>query len=180
VIARNGDDHPALVSAHDGSLVWLVNTPWGAIWGDPMDTILLDQLLENALGLRAFVDAPASVTIDASDAGSGLEWLDYSIDGGATWTDVDVATLPTTFDIAEPGDVHLIVRAADRAGNPAVSSVRFEVESGEVDPDPDPPGEPLTREDCRDLGWYEHGFPNHGQCVRFVETGKGAPPGHQP
>lgn len=29
-----------------------------------------------------------------------------------------------------------------------------------------------TKDQCTDGGWSDYGFKNHGQCVRFIETGK--------
>lgn len=170
VVARNGDGHPALVSVEDGALVWMVNTPWGALWGDPADTLMLDQLLSNALRTETIVSGPATVALDADDGGgSGVEWLDYSLDGGATWSDADVAALPHVFDLTEEAHIDLVVRVGDATGNRTVSSGRFFVEA---------PVDPLTKDGCKDGGWQAHGFPNQGQCVRFIETLKDPAPGH--
>ncbi|MEK6612065.1 MAG: hypothetical protein AABZ29_04735 [Gemmatimonadota bacterium] len=36
------------------------------------------------------------------------------------------------------------------------------------------PTDPTTKDDCKKDGWLTYGFRNQGQCVRFVETGKGS------
>lgn len=36
---------------------------------------------------------------------------------------------------------------------------------------PGGPGDPVTKDDCKDGGWAAYGFENQGQCIAFVETG---------
>lgn len=31
---------------------------------------------------------------------------------------------------------------------------------------------PQTKDDCKNGGWESYGFPNQGQCIQFVNTGK--------
>jgi len=33
--------------------------------------------------------------------------------------------------------------------------------------------QPTTKADCKKGGWVQFGFRNQGQCIRFVNTGKG-------
>ena len=33
--------------------------------------------------------------------------------------------------------------------------------------------QPTTKADCKNGGWMQFGFRNQGQCIRFVNTGKG-------
>ncbi|MEO8578227.1 MAG: hypothetical protein ABI556_16060 [Gemmatimonadales bacterium] len=40
-----------------------------------------------------------------------------------------------------------------------------------ISPEPPPPVEPVTKDDCKQGGWADFGFRNQGQCIRFVETG---------
>jgi hypothetical protein len=40
-----------------------------------------------------------------------------------------------------------------------------------VSPQPPPPTEPQTSDDCKKGAWANFGFRNQGQCVSFVETG---------
>lgn len=41
-----------------------------------------------------------------------------------------------------------------------------------LSPEPPRPADPETKDECMKGGWIDFGFPNQGQCVRFVETGK--------
>lgn len=81
-----------------------------------------------SLDLGVAVDGPppscVRVTIEAVDeaGGSGLRLLEYSLDGGSTFT--SVAT-PHSFTVPGRGFVHLVARAADRAGNVAASDEKF-------------------------------------------------------
>ncbi|MEX2621013.1 MAG: Ig-like domain-containing protein [Egibacteraceae bacterium] len=132
VVAVNGDGHPALFAAEGGSLVVMPQTPWGALWGDPADTALLNQVLANALEVAPVLSGPVQVSIDAEDALSGLAWVDYSLDGGEEWAELAPGDLPTVVTLTDQGPVHLLVRAGDRAGNRAVVGERFVV--GETSP----------------------------------------------
>ena len=40
-----------------------------------------------------------------------------------------------------------------------------------ISPEPPPPQEPVTQDDCKKGKWADFGFRNQGQCIRFVETG---------
>jgi hypothetical protein len=45
-------------------------------------------------------------------------------------------------------------------------------DDGDGDDGEDPPAAPTSKGECADGGWSTLGFANHGQCVRFVETGQ--------
>jgi hypothetical protein len=66
-----------------------------------------------------------TVSGTASDSGSGLDKVEVSLDGGATWDDAS-GTSSWTFGAAGPlpGIVHIVARATDNAGNTATDSVQ--------------------------------------------------------
>ncbi len=71
------------------------------------------------------------VTIDAQ-AGSdlaGLERVEYSLDGAATWTPVALDRLPFKFMVPGSGFFHLVARIFDAAGQADVHDDRFFIDS---------------------------------------------------
>ncbi|PZG23889.1 hypothetical protein C1I95_02395 [Micromonospora craterilacus] len=76
----------------------------------------------------AYIGA-ATVTLDATDTGSGVDRIEYSLDGGAYGT----YTAPIT--VSAPGQHTVAYRATDKAGNTSpVQSTAFQVVAP---PDPD-------------------------------------------
>ena len=69
------------------------------------------------------------VTISASDepGGSGLASVEYSLDGGQTWTAVPLDQLPFHFVVPGSGRIDLVARAVDGAGNLNVSDIPFTI-----------------------------------------------------
>lgn len=66
------------------------------------------------------------VRASATDVGgSGVQSLEYSLNGGDTWANVP----RSDFVVDQTGFIHLVVRATDRAGNINVEDRRFFVES---------------------------------------------------
>ncbi|WP_176554612.1 plastocyanin/azurin family copper-binding protein, partial [Georgenia sp. 311] len=72
----------------------------------------------------------ATVTVSATDADSGVDTVEYSLDGG-DWT---AYTTPVV--VSEPGEHTVAYRATDVAGNTADGTVSFTVVAEDV-PDPD-------------------------------------------
>ena len=81
----------------------------------PLDT-LPTTCVEATLGARA-------------DAAVDLARVQYSLDGGAAWTDVPLASLPYKFIVPGSGYFHLIARAFDTAGQVAASDAKFFTQS---------------------------------------------------
>ncbi|MET4003632.1 MULTISPECIES: OmpL47-type beta-barrel domain-containing protein [Arthrobacter] len=82
--------------------------------------------------VSAVVDEDArTVTVDASDAGSGIASVEYSTDGGATWQAYTSAIKATD------GGVSVAYRATDKAGLVAASTVEAVIAPIEV-PEPTP------------------------------------------
>ncbi|PYF97279.1 Copper binding protein, plastocyanin/azurin family [Georgenia satyanarayanai] len=77
--------------------------------------------------------ATATVTITATDedGGSGVESVEYSLDGG------EYAAYTEPLVVSEPGAHTVDYRAADVAGNTAEGSVSFTVAEEVVEPEPD-------------------------------------------
>ncbi|MFC4556007.1 OmpL47-type beta-barrel domain-containing protein [Georgenia faecalis] len=73
----------------------------------------------------------AQVTLAATDAGSGVDTLEYSLDDGA----YTAYTTPITVDT--PGEHTLAYRATDNAGNTAEDTLTLTVAEDAPDPDPD-------------------------------------------
>src|SRR5690606_15144157 len=73
----------------------------------------------------------ATVTVTATDEGSGVDAVEYALDGG-DWT---AYTDPVT--VSDPGEHTVDYRATDVAGNTADGSVSFTVVEGDVEPEPD-------------------------------------------
>ncbi|MDW3213051.1 MAG: choice-of-anchor Q domain-containing protein [Ilumatobacteraceae bacterium] len=81
---------------------------------DPV-TIRIDTVAPTvsiSASTAVWTNQPVTITIDATDAGSGIAGVEYSIDGGATY-------LPYTepFDFAVDGVTVFTARATDLAGN---------------------------------------------------------------
>ena len=81
----------------------------------PLDT-LPTTCVEAVIGARA-------------DAAVDLAGVDYSLDGGATWTNVPLAGLPYKFIVPGSGYFHLIARAIDTAGQVTASDSKFFTQS---------------------------------------------------
>ena len=64
-------------------------------------------------------NAPVSLTFIATDdpGGSGVAATEYSLDGGATWTDGTSVTIPAPADQANDGLHAVLFRSTDSAGN---------------------------------------------------------------
>ena len=83
-------------------------------------------------------DGPVEVTLSASDGeGTGVEWTEYSIDGGAFTRNENGAEddpFVTTFTVNAEGDHTIEFRSRDRAGNvedpPGTVSFTIETEGG--------------------------------------------------
>lgn len=73
----------------------------------------------------------ANIEIYASDpiGGTGLDIVEYSLDGGTTWVGINPSTLPLNFSVSNKGFFHLIVQATDEASNLAVTDERFFLEA---------------------------------------------------
>jgi hypothetical protein len=67
------------------------------------------------------------VTINPTSGSGGLELAsaDYSLDGGSSFTNVPLPSLPFTFIVPGSGSFHLLARAFDVAGQLAISDARF-------------------------------------------------------
>ncbi len=64
---------------------------------------------------------PVILSGTASDSGSGLDYVQVSVDGGATWQlAAGAGSWSHAFSPRQNGDVKALVRAADRAGNVSV------------------------------------------------------------
>lgn len=63
-------------------------------------------------GMNDWFVGPVQVTISATDAGTGVERIEYSQDGGATWV-----TYSGPFVLPDDGRHSVTYRAVDRAGN---------------------------------------------------------------
>jgi hypothetical protein len=69
--------------------------------------------------------ACAAAFIDVRDTESGVVSLDYSLNGGAAWTNIPLSAIPFRAIPPTPGYIDLVVAARDAAGNRAVSSETF-------------------------------------------------------
>src|SRR5699024_3916402 len=72
----------------------------------------------------------AEVAISATDEGSGVESVEYSLDGG------EFGPYESPVSVSEVGDHVVDFRATDVAGNTAEGLVEFTVVEEEGDPDP--------------------------------------------
>jgi BACON domain-containing protein/all-beta uncharacterized protein len=74
-------------------------------------------------------NAPAcmKVTLDPQTAADGveLESVQYSLDGGASWIDVALGDLPSSFTSDRSGAFHVVARAFDVAGQLASADLQF-------------------------------------------------------
>ncbi|MGY1601697.1 hypothetical protein [Geodermatophilus sp. SYSU D00815] len=92
--------------------------------------------------------------------------------GGATWADVlEVTGNATTMGIGvnQGGGNAGLVSLVD------LLTVDDTVYDFGAEPAPEPPAKPATAEDCKNGGWRTYtdpAFPNQGQCIQFVNTGK--------
>ncbi|MCM3661365.1 hypothetical protein M3148_10265 [Georgenia satyanarayanai] len=84
----------------------------------------------------------ATVTLDATDedGGSGVDTVEYSLDGGA------YAPYSAPLQVSEPGAHTVDYRATDVAGNTAEGSVSFTVVEPDVEPEPDTTAPTVTAE----------------------------------
>ncbi|WNV85621.1 OmpL47-type beta-barrel domain-containing protein [Umezawaea sp. Da 62-37] len=122
----------------------------------------------------------ATVTITASDTGSGLKLVEYALDSGS-WTPYSAAVVVTAV-----GAHTVQYRATDNAGNAAAArSVSFAVVGSGTDACPDSDERPTvvigqydtgvantdTGNGCTvgDLVDQNRGYPDHGAFVRHVE-----------
>ncbi len=93
-------------------------------------TILVDSV-PPTLNLSVVPDGtPAycvDVTIEAFDqtGGSGLELVEYSLDGGQVWHQILLDELPYNFVAPGWGYFHLVVHSIDRSGNLTASDQKF-------------------------------------------------------
>ncbi|MBD8063309.1 OmpL47-type beta-barrel domain-containing protein [Oceanitalea stevensii] len=84
----------------------------------------------------------ATVTLGATDedGGSGVDTVEYSLDGGA------YAAYSAPLQVSEPGAHTVDYRASDVAGNTAEGSVSFTVVEPDVEPEPDTTAPTVTAE----------------------------------
>ena len=87
-----------------------------------------------ALDVLAVDELPTTcvrVTIDAQPAldSVALDTVDYSLDGGESWTAVDEGQLPFAFLVPGDGFFHLVARAFDAAGQVALQDAKFFIDS---------------------------------------------------
>jgi hypothetical protein len=66
-----------------------------------------------------------AATIAVSAAGLPASLVEYSLDGGTTWTTVDADRLPFRFIVPGSGFFHLIARAFDAAGQSTAAGEQF-------------------------------------------------------
>ncbi|MEE6297221.1 OmpL47-type beta-barrel domain-containing protein [Georgenia wangjunii] len=140
----NGGYYEAEITLTPGTYRYFCAIPGhGMMWGelvvtgdgeepDPEDTTA-PEIAATVSGEQdedgAYVGS-ATVTIDATDEGSGVDTVEYSLDGG------EYAAYTTQLTVSEPGE-HIDVRATDVAGNTAEDTVSFTVVEADVEPDPD-------------------------------------------
>src|SRR5690625_2689407 len=84
--------------------------------------------------------ASATVTLTATDDDSGVDTVEYSLDGG------DYVTYDGPVTVDEPGEHTVDYRATDVAGNTAEGTVSFTVVEETVEPDPDTTPPEVTAE----------------------------------
>src|SRR5690625_1110352 len=84
--------------------------------------------------------ASATVTLTATDDDSGVDTVEYSLDGG------DYVTYDGPVTVDEPGEHTVDYRATDVAGNTAEGTVSFTVVEEVVEPDPDTTPPQVTAE----------------------------------
>ena len=90
----------------------------------------------------------AEVTLSARPGSVGLKRVEYSLDGGQSWTAVPLSRLPHRFIVPGSGFFHLVARAFDHADQLAADDARFFTDSVCRDATPAPPSGPwlTTRE----------------------------------
>jgi len=71
----------------------------------------------------------ATISPHADPGGVGLALVQYSLDGGATWTDVPLNRLPYKFRVPGSGFVHLVARVVDQAGQVTARDAKFFIDS---------------------------------------------------
>ncbi|WP_413452493.1 hypothetical protein AA0Y32_10490 [Georgenia phoenicis] len=84
--------------------------------------------------------ATVTVTATDEDGGSGVDTVEYSLDGG------EFAAYTEPLAVAEPGEHTVHVRATDVAGNTGEGSVSFTVVEPDVEPEPDTTAPTVTAE----------------------------------
>ena len=99
--------------------------------GDPGEDTTAPEVAAEVVGEQdedgAYLGA-AEVTITATDDDSGVESVEYSLDGG------EFAAYEEPVTVAEVGEHTVDFRATDVAGNTAEDSVSFTVVEGDTDP----------------------------------------------
>ena len=86
-----------------------------------LEVTALDQLPTTCV--QVIVDAASGSTA------VGLESVEYSLDGGASWTPVSLGDLPFSFIVPGQGFFHLVARAFDEAGQVDAADSRFFIDS---------------------------------------------------
>ncbi len=68
---------------------------------------------------RSWRDQPVTLRFHATDpsGGQGLDYTEYSLDGGTTWTRGVAVTIPAPADHSGDGAHKVLYRSADKAGN---------------------------------------------------------------
>jgi hypothetical protein len=128
-----GDDLP-LTTLSDGAhtITFSARDSDGNIAYDSVN-IVVDGAAPN-LSLYVILDGtPAScadVTIHATDQGAGLDSVEYSLNGGDTWTNVPLNSLPYNFVVPGAGFFHIIARTFDKAGNFDTADQPFFTQTG--------------------------------------------------
>lgn len=94
------------------------------------------------LGAEALDQLPTTcveATVDPRPGSVPLDVVEYSLDGGETWTRVPLGALPHRFIVPGSGFFHLVARAFDVAGQLAVQDERFFTAAECEDALPSPP-----------------------------------------
>ena len=170
-------DHPFMVCGEtDGGAARFLRSVVSS------ETIVTLPAPATAVSVRSRVFAPVSGTptlnayaadgtLVGSHAGGALNaWVTLSVDGAGTPIYRIGLSMPALF--VDLDDV-TITYASDGNGDGDGDGDGDGGDGGDAD-------DPASKAECAGDGWATFGFRNHGQCVRFVETGQDSRSGLAP
>jgi hypothetical protein len=176
IVTLTADDHggsgvQSTSFSLDGGLTW-ANGATPVLNGEGihrLDYFSTDNVnnVELTHTINVMIDLHAPTTSDNSDAawhnhdvtvtftphdtgGSGIDYTEYSLDSGATWTHSDHCTVTADPDHSKDGVHHIDYRSVDQAGNPEETTKECTVLI-----DTTPP----TTHDTADDNWHGNGDP---------------------
>ena len=115
VLALKPGKHVITLTATDSDGNAITATTTITLAGAPPTlTLTTDQGSTNCLA--------ATIAANAGAEGAALTQVQYSADGGATYTSIALNTLPYTFTVPGSGSINLVARAQDASGQTAAES----------------------------------------------------------